>query len=354
MKKHRLLIANISGEYRKVYSKSLHLKPGLIEFREFNKTYDEYIAPSLLYFTEDFQEIAKKLNVKKVIPMGQYIRGLFGGETGRGEPYAGLVLEEHKYINSEFVFRLYGTSSKLCVPRKWLDKYHVDVYELIYVGMIYPFRLANTLPVLLSEQGPDNLRLFLKKTLETYARDIASKDAQKIRALISELKQPSSPEKLQTGLYYVVYRCDRAFTACFVKPTSSKMILDSHVSAIECSNEDKAHYYVAILNYLAYKVITEKRSFIHHQFARPALAIIVAGLGWNDIDENIRNQIAEKSRKISQKTPIKESPNQRVALNRVVKYPEFKEIVKLLDEHINREYLEEALNLVSGKRKTLE
>ncbi len=350
MKKQRLLIINIPDKYRKIYSKSLHLKADLIEAKVLDMTYDEYITPSLLYFTQDLQEIAKLLGVRKVIPKGQYIMGLLGGETGRGEPYAGLVLEEHKYDNNEFEFRLYGITTKLRVPIDWLRKYGVHIYELIYVGMINPFSLNRSLPILLSNRGARYLCEFFKVSLEANAMKIPSDDARKISILMNELKQPESLKTLNEDSYYVVYRCDRAFTACFIKP-SPLAILDSHVSAIECDDENKAHYYVAILNYLAYKVIMEGRTFIHHQFARPTLAVIIAGLSWKDIDEKIRNRVAELGKQLSQKIPIRKFSNQKVALKYIANYTEFKDLVKLLDETVDRERLKEALNLVSGKRR---
>lgn len=347
MKKRRLLVISISNNYKKIYSKSLHLEPDLIEIKVFDKTYDEYVTPSLLYFTQNMQEMAKLLGVRKVIPMGQYIRGLLGGETGRGEPYAGLVLEEYKYNSSEFEFKLYGTSSRLRIPKDWLQRYGVGVYDLIYVGMINPFSLNRLLPVLLSNHGAKYLCEFLKVSLEANAMKVPSDDARKISTLVGELKQPESLKTLSENSYYVIYRCDRAFTACFVKP-SPRAILDSHVSAIECDDENKAHYYVAVLNYLAYKVIMEGRTFIHHQFARPTLAVIVAGLSWKDIDKDTRNRVIELSKQLSQKAPRKKFSNQKMALKCIANYAEFRDLVGLLDEAVDREHLKEALELVSG------
>ena len=346
MRKQKLYVIRISDEFRKVYSKSLHLEPGLLEVKELGKSYDEYVAPSLLYFTQDPQEIAKALEVKKVIPMGQYIRGLLGGEAGRGKPYAGLVLLEYGYSDSEFEFKLYGTTTKMSVPKTWLQRYGVDVYELVYIGMINPFRLNGLLPILLSKHGSNSLRRFLKASLDVNSSKMPPSDIEKITILIDELKQPESLDIMNKNSYYAVYRCDRAFTACFVKP-SSRTVLD-HVSAIECDDENKAHYYVGVLNYLAYKVIANNRTFLHHQFARPALAIAIAGLSWKDVDTEVRNRVVELSKQLSQKAPSRKFPNQRVALNHIANYKEFKELVKVLDENVEKNQLDEALELVSG------
>ena len=165
--------------------------------------------------------------------------------------------------------------------------------------------------------------------------------------MINELRQPESLDVMNKDSYYVVYRCDRAFTACFVKP-SSQTVLDSHISAIECDDEDKAYYYVGVLNYLAYKVVVNNRIFLHHQFARPALAIAIAGLNWKDVEVEARNQVIVLSKQLSQKAPLREFPNQKVALKHIANYGEFKELVKVLDENVEKERLNEALNLVSG------
>jgi hypothetical protein len=314
---------------------------------ELNKSYDEYIEPSLLYFTQDPQGIAKALGVKRVIPMGQYIRGLLGGETGRGEPYAGLILEEYRYDNNEFEFRLYGTKTKLRVPKDWLQNHFVNVYKLVYVGMINPFRLLKLLPTLLSSRGAELLRDFLRQALNANAMKLTSDDMKKISTLITELQQPSSLETLNEDAYYVVYRRSRIFSATVLKPESNSVLYDD-VAAVECLDEKQAYYYAAVLNYIAYKVKMKKRSFIHHQYARPALAIVVAGLSWKDIDAGVRNRVVELSKQLGQKVPLTEFPNQRVALNHIAKYVEFKELVKILDESVEEKRLNEALNLVSG------
>ncbi len=347
MKSQKLYVIRISDKFRKIYDKSIHLEHDLFEVKEYYKSYDEYIEPSLLYFTQDPRKIAKALEVKRVIPMGQYIRGLLGGEAGRGRPYAGLVLVEYSYGDSEFEFRLYGTTTKLSVPKVWLPRYGVDVYELIYVGMINPFRLKRLLPVLLSNRGSRSLREFLRVSLGANTSKMPSSDVEKISTLINELKQPESLDIMNRDFYYVVYRCDRAFTACLIKP-SSRTVLDSHVSAIECEDESKAYYYVGVLNYLAYKVVAKGRTFPRHQFARPALAIVIAGLSWRDIDANVGDRVIELVRKLEQKVPTREFPNQRIALNYIANYAEFKKLIEVLDENVEKERLEQALSLVSG------
>ena len=105
-----------------------------------------------------------------------------------------------------------------------------------------------------------------------------------------------------------------------------------------------AYYYAAILNYLAYTVLRSGRTFNRDQYARPLLAIYIAGLSWNNMDEETRGRIVELSKKLHEKAPGKEYSNQRIALQEVAGLPEFKELVKIVDSKVDRSKLEEALS----------
>lgn len=354
-KEPELLVVRLSSRYRENYTKSLTLKPDILEIQKLNIRYEDYVSTPLLYFTTSSGELARALSVEKVIPMGLYIRGLLGGElkeARKGRSYAGLVLSEHRYAGGGFEFKLYGTTSKLRVPRSWLENYRVGVYELIYMSEVNPFKLARTLPVLLSEGGLQPLREFLHHALEYNKHSIKLEDEEKIRRLLEEIAHPGRLELMKPESYYVVYRASRVFTSLVVKPASRNLVLHSTVASIECREEDKAYYYAAVLNYLAYKAITEGRSFIRTQFARPLLAVALSGLSWSSVNKDTRMRIAELSRELSRRIEARGYSNQASALKHIYdKYSEFKEIVRILDEYVekhnSREALEKSLDLVS-------
>jgi hypothetical protein len=339
---------NMPKELR--YSKDLSLD----EIREFliinpyGKGYDKYIEPGLLYFTEDIDELKRGLGVNEIAPMGLYIRGIYGGEEKKGQPkYAGLALEQYSIGRAVFRFKLFNTKDELIVPLDLMKRYGVGIYRMVYGGEINPFRLNKYVDILLSQKCEQSLKQFLKDALDLNSRNISEDTQKKVEGLINELKQPNSIGTLNPNKYYVVYRCDRAFTACVIKPEKDDIVSHSNVSYVECNNETVAYYYSAVLNYLAFKVIELKRGFNRHQYARPLLAVIIAGLSWNDLDEETRRNVAELSRALHSKVPREEYGNQRVALNEISKLNEFHELKSILDSKVDKERLEEALKLVS-------
>jgi uncharacterized CHY-type Zn-finger protein len=334
------------------YSKSLNFEAvkDLLELRSYDKSYEDYIKPGLLYFTEDLNTLAKELAVEVICPKGHYIMGIYGGEIRKGEEkYAGLVLEDYKYNGTNFEFKLYDTWDIFVTSIDLLRKFGIMIYKMVYVGEINPFKLKKYLNIILSYNDEESLKQFLKKTLDLNLRDISIDTFNKVSSLINELKQPNNITPLNMDKYYVVYRCDGVFTAFAFKPMENNIIIESHVSYIMCNSEAIAYYYTAILNYLAYKVVEYNRSFNRHQFARPLFSIYLAGLSWNGMDNETRERIIELSKLIHKKAPDKEYPNQRVALKNIASLQEFKELVKILDSKVDKEKLEEALNLVSGK-----
>jgi hypothetical protein len=317
--------------------------------KPYKKSYDEYVKPGLLYFTEDLERLAEELDVERIYPKGLYIMGLLGGERKKSEEeYAGLILDDYKFTDARFVFRLHRTDKELVVPRKMLEKYGINIYKLVYVGEINPFRLRRYLYVLLSSKGEDALKSFLRDALSLSERYVTSEVSKRIEKLREELKQPGKINTLDPSKYYVAYRCDRIFSAFAFKPVENT-IVDSHVSYIECRDDSSAYYYSALLNYLAFKVINYGRAFIRHQFARPLLAIYFAGLSSKNIDEKTRMLISELSKELHEKAPHVVYENQRVALREIGEYYEFKEIVKLLDSVSDEDSLKEALELVSSR-----
>jgi len=347
---NELYVIKLKALSGREYSKKMSLDEikDYLEITAYNRTYNEYIKPGLLYFTEDPAALARELGVDGIVPKGLYIMGIYGGEKKKGEEeYAGLIVLEHSVEGATFRFRLYSTKDTLIVPVNYLKKYGVKVYRMIYRGEINPFRINRYLNIILSEQGEAMLKKFLGEALELNERSISAETLNKVRKLIRELRQPSVVKPLSRDKYYVVYRCNRAFTASVYIPVENS-IVESHMSYVETRSEDVAYYYAAILNYLAYTVLRSGRTFNRDQFARPLLAIYIAGLSWNSMDEETRGRIVELSKRLHEKVPSKEYSNQRVALQEVAGLPEFKELVKVLDSKVDRSKLEEALSLVSG------
>jgi hypothetical protein len=335
----------------KEYNKSLSLDEirDYLIIRPYGKSYEEYIKPGLLYFTEDLNTLARELGVDRIVPTGLYISGIYGGEKKEGEEeYAGLVVLEHGVEGTVFKFKLYNTSDELAVPVDYLKKYGVKVYRMIYVGEINPFRVYRYLDTILSERGEAMLKKFLEEALKLNERGISVETYNKIRKLINKLQQPGVIRPLiRDRFYYVVYRRDRAFTAATIKPMSDDIIIKEEVGYIETRSEDVAYYYTAILNYLAFKVIEFKRTFIRTQYGKPVLAVYIAGLSWNSMDKETRDRIVELSKRLHEKAPRKEYSNQRMALKDIAQLSEFRELVEILDSKINKEELDEALTLVS-------
>ena len=332
------------------YSKKMSLDEikDYLEITAYNKTYDEYVKPGLLYFTEDLDALARELGVDRISPMGLYVRGIYGGEKKKGEEeYAGLVLLEHSVEGDMFKFKLYNTRDKLMVPVSYLKKYGVKIYKMIYGGEINPFKINKHLDIVLSERGESALKKFLDETLKLNERDISMETYGRVKKLINEVRQSAIIKALDIDKYYVVYRSDRAFTGSIHKPSADN-IVHSNVAYFECRDENMAYYYVAVLNYLAYAVVATKRTFIRHQLAKPLLAIYIAGLSWNSMDEDSRNRIVELSKRLHEKAPNKEYSNQRIALQEIARLPEFKELVEILDSKVDKTKLNDTLSLVSG------
>ncbi|MGC9086907.1 MAG: N-6 DNA methylase, partial [Thermoproteota archaeon] len=121
-------------------SKSDSLEKVEVNLRNLGISYDEYIEQGLTYFREDSESIARLLDAVNVMPMGLYIRGLYGGEKKKGEEsYAGIVLEELEQKGQMIRFKLSNTSRALEVHKRLFDKFGVRVYSLVYVKQINPF-----------------------------------------------------------------------------------------------------------------------------------------------------------------------------------------------------------------------
>jgi len=197
----------------------------------------------------------------------------------------------------------------------------------------------------LEERRDEDLKKFLKTLVELNRNAMPQRDFNYLNALITELK--TSIDMFDENHYYVIYRCQRTFSAC-VPTDLTKAVSESHIAYLECENQDQAYYYAGVLNYLAYKVIELGRSFIRDQFARPAIAIIAAGLSWKTVPEDIKKKISNLSSQLSRKLTWNIYSNQRIAFNQLARRLEFKGIVHILDGYVDKERLKDALNLVSS------
>jgi len=325
----------------------------LLEIKAFEREYEEYMRPGLLYFTENIDRLAYELDVEKIYPKGAYIMGLYGGEEKRGEEkYAGIVLENYSFEDTIFRFRLSGIDKTLIAPKDLLKRYGVKIFRLVYMGEINPFRLRRFLNIILSVYGSEALKRFLSETLKINERDISTHIYRRVEKLIEEVRQPSSVKPLDVNKFYVVYRGSRIFSSTTVQPFSNDVIISEHVSYVETKDEDKAYYYSAVLNYLAYKVIELGWTFSRTQLARPLFAIHLSGLSWREVDEKKRLKVVELSKRLHEKASDKEYNNQKTALKDLLFIQEFRELVKTLDQTVEKERLESSLRIVSEAEKS--
>lgn len=317
----------------------------LIEIEELKINYEEYMRPALLWVREDLESIAKALDVEKIVRMGAYIRGLFGGEEKRTQKYAGLVINHYAEHDGFILIKLVNLDKAYSIPAELMKKYEVGVYQLYYEGLINPFK-CRTHSVLLSS-NEENLREFLRKMIDLNRGVMTTQDMQKLKVLIEELK--ASLDCLDQKSYYAIYRTDRAFTAC-VPEDLNAAASSSTISYLKCKSLEQAYYYVAVLNYLAYKVIETNRSFLRHQWSRPATAIMVANLSWRDLPNADKKDIYTLSKQLSKKIRWKKYPDQGAALRDIAQIQEFKEIISILDSHVDKERFKTALDLVSESK----
>jgi hypothetical protein len=309
-----------------------------------NINYEDYIKPMLIWSKTDTKALEKTLDVLKVAPKGAYIMGLFGGEKKKGkEKYAGLVVTHHCCENRYVQIHLHGLSQTYKIPKQLMNQYNVDVYKLYYRGLINPFN-CKVYDVLLSSKGDVQLKSFLREIIN-FVPNIPLDDRKKLEKLIEEVR--TKLDVFEKNKPYVVYRCARAFTAS-VPEELDNAVSESHIAYIKCKSFQQAHYYTAVLNFLAYKVVENGRVFIRDQFARPLVAIIVAGLSWKDVSPNFRQQVAGLSEKLSSALKWKKYSDQKKALQKLMEVEEFRKIVKMLDKQTPDDKLRESLNLVSG------
>ena len=321
-----------------------------ITLNELEEDYESYIKNILEYFRGN-ANLKELLDVDSVVPMGYYIRGIFGGEKKKGkESYAGLVFEVIGYdsVKDVYVIRLHNVNTDLEIPASELKEYW---FKLIYRGEVHPFYLEKVYNVVLSKSGKSNLIRFLQKVIQLNKSKLNPVEKNMIDTLINEVQQPSRVSPLNKEKYYVIYRGKRTFSSVMIDKISDKTIAKDEVGYLETSSKDLALYYSAILNYLAYKSIQAKLAFNRDQYERPLHVIVEAGLSWRDTTE-IRKVVAKLSEQLHEevKTVFKgQSFSQERQYFKVLeKNPKFNKLVKILDDQISSTIgLDELIEILS-------
>lgn len=346
-------------KWKNAYSKALHLSD--VEYNiEKQEDYRDYLKKVMIYTEYSPESLKESLDVEEVVSTGTFIRGLLGGVKKKGaKKYAGLVFKDisEDTTTEQYTIRLVGTNTMVKLPKYFLLDYWK---KLIYVGEVYPFYLNQIYDVLLSSKGEEDLKEFLQKRI---LEKVSGKDMIMVKELINELKQSSKLNPLMGDKYYVIYRRSRTFASFVLSPTDlerisgekkREVIIYDDCSYISTNDEYKAYYYSALLNYLAYKVIEKGGAFERHQYLRPLIAIVRAGLCWKD--EAWQREVAELSKEIHKRASA--CLSQRLGKNaHVEKGFEilkncnetrclFEKLNKIIDNNVNDKKLIESLELV--------
>lgn len=355
--KENIKIYSMDIKFEGKYSKFLPLSKIEPTIKEREENYDEYINRVIEYTTITPKSLKETLNVKEVFPMGDYIRGLFGGEKKKGvKKYAGLIFEVKRYdnITKQYIIKLWSLNKDLKISKHFLNPYWK---KLIYIGRVYPFYFNGEYDVLLSSKGEDDLKEFLKKYI---VENLSGEEKDKVKILIEELKQPSKLNSLKENMYYTIYRRSGTFSSFVLTPEdilkitkngAFEIVVESDCSFISVTDKIKAYYYSAILNYLAYKVIEKSGAFERHQYLRPLISIHQVSLEWKN--EEWQNKIAELSEKLHEITPkyfsniIRKGMQVKECFKILQQIEEFKEIVRIIDNEVDKDKLLEAIKRVS-------
>lgn len=185
---------------------------------------------------------------------------------------------------------------------------------------------------------------------------LGREDREKIEVLLTEVQFPAKLQIFQEKKWYVLFRDNRTFSSVVISPNSDRWITESHMAYLDCGeNPEKAFYYSAVLNYLAYKTLKLGMGFVRDQFSRPILAIIDAGLSWNEIKQEIRKEISDLSIKMHdeaknlfKKISIKQ---EKKAFDILEKTNTFNTIVNKLDGVTSKSRVSKALTWVAGEPK---
>jgi len=361
----RIVCYPMNVKFKEGYSKALHLSN--VECRlEEEEDYENYMEKVIIYTKIPSKAIEEKLGVEEVVPKGDYIMGLFGGEERKeAKRYAGLVFDvlEYDKIAEQYSIRLHRTNTLLRLPKYFLDPCWK---KLIYRGEVFPFYLNGVYSVLLSSKGREDLRNFLR---ERVLEKVLEEDKGKVKLLIEEFKQPERLRMLKEGRYYVIYRRTRTFASVVLDPitigklsdnTEHGIVVSDNCSYIALEYETKAYYYSAILNYLAYKVTEKKGAFERDQFLRPLIAILRANLEWRGKEWQLR--VAELGKKLHRgglkcfADFIRRGMRVDECFEKLKNCPETKELfenlIKTINENVEEKRIHESLELVCKLKKT--
>jgi len=326
----------------KQYSKSLKKSVGevKIDLERLNVSYDDYLRPILEYFSGKSAKLATGLGVVKVQPRGNHIMGIFGGELKKGkQPYAGLVITNWRVIGRNLTrFKLYNMSKELEDYHNNFTKY---LHKLIIRGEIFPFYINTTYDFLFGKE--EDLKNYLRRLL-ALNRDKLGTETELLQRLITEVKV--SGDTLKRDEWYVLYRRMRTFAAVAFRPDTDKYVIPAEVSAIHMGNDpeskEKAYFYAATLNFLVYKALSYKISFIRDQFARPLYALAELNLLWNNVDDKTRRKIVALSESLHIKAPsiLKGHVKKGIQVKQCFKWlgsiDKFKQLVETLDSYLQK------------------
>jgi hypothetical protein len=351
--------SSMKVDWKGKYSKSLHLSDVNLSFEEGMK-YSDYMEKVTSYTKTSLDTIRDSLGVEQAVPMGDYIRGLFGGMKKKGaKKYAGLVFDvlSEDSTTRQYSIKLIGTDSQIRIPEFFLHPYWK---KLVYMGQIFPFYIHSLYNVLLSSTGQEDLKVFMSSHI---LESVASEDKFKVKTLLEEVKQPERLKILQPKKYYTIYRRSRAFASFVLTPEDIEKYSENMKCSIvlydDCSyvvSEDKlrAYYYSALLNFLVWKVITENSAFVRHQYLRPLMTIQRSNLEWRN--EEWQSKIAEHCQMLHREAPncyagfLVRGMRVEASIKRLQESTDtresFKEIIELVKANVDNEKLNSALELV--------
>jgi|GEM_PF-452991 len=341
---------------------------------------------------ETLQEEAEKIkeylkfSSEKKIPNGVTYLGkrgasiapLYGVSGKKGEiERAGLMISiiSEDPSRGEYLF-------KLANVEKTFRALEIDLSEKIawFVDrpLIYPFSLIRILKALYSPEKSE-----IQEFLEDLSQEADGISRKKINETTQKVKIPPKPtvNELES---LVVYRCMRSFVAAVISSKElekvviqAPLILTDHVSYLKTQSTEIAYYYAAVLNYMAHKIQKLKLGFVRDQFARPIMALMNAGLEWKDEEwqgkvAELSKTLHEKVRPIALKTlklpanlklyeivdggmdlEVKEKitgVNVSKVMKAIENLDEFKELVKVIEEHIDDDIFLEAIKVCTTSK----
>jgi len=281
------------------------------------ENWEKNIMPIIEYLLEDPSSLAKRLSMDKVTKRGKSVAPIFGGSKREKGGRMGLCFIYCSYDPIKEVVILKFVNLREEIP------FYAPFCDYVLAIDLPCIRAFTTIPVRVLYIKPKPRIGSASKLIEEFIRvhilPKLTNDADKAivkRTLEKGIKAPQSPTITDSSSNYVVYRCQRAFIASVLTKKDLEIllgqpaqrglgaprgiILTDHTVYLKVKDEDKAHYYSAALNYLAYKKQqTTTRDFARNQFGRPITALIEADLVWRN--EEWQKKIAELSKSLHEK-----------------------------------------------------